>query len=204
MKSMAKILLKGFIVILPIGLTIYVIWWLGSAAETLIAPLLSPLLPAEGLWRYRTGMGIVGGVVVVFFIGLLTYVYLFRRMVDCLNRVLERIPLAKTVYGVVRDVIDMVSQPPRQRPTEVVLLEVADNVRLLGVVTQPDPAKLPDHVGPECVAVYLPMSYQLGGYTVFVAKDRLQPVDMTIEQLMRYALTAGMSVETGGAALPKA
>ena len=54
----------------------------------------------------------------------------------------------------------------------------------------------PDGIGDDqTVAVYLPMSYQLGGFTLMVPKDKITPVDMKVDQAMQFVLTAGVSAE---------
>ena len=53
------------------------------------------------------------------------------------------------------------------------------------------------------VLVYLPMSYQLGGFTVWVPKSSLTPVEMSIPEAMRFAMTGGMSTTSGDAPAPK-
>jgi uncharacterized membrane protein len=47
------------------------------------------------------------------------------------------------------------------------------------------------------VAVYFPMSYQIGGYTLMVPRERLQPLDLPVETAMRVVLTGGMSGTSG-------
>ena len=71
---------------------------------------------------------------------------------------------------------------------------------LLGLITQEQPGKfLPDDR--DRIAVYLPMSYQIGGYTLFLPRDRVQEMpDMSVEDLMKLTLTAGI----GTAAHPAA
>ncbi|CAN0532050.1 unnamed protein product, partial [Scytosiphon promiscuus] len=44
----------------------------------------------------------------------------------------------------------------------------------------------------DLVAVYLPMSYNVGGYTVLVPRTRVHDSNMTVEAAMRYAMTAGI------------
>ena len=46
--------------------------------------------------------------------------------------------------------------------------------------------------GPDLVAVYLPMSYQIGGYTVYLPRGEMETVDLTVEQAMRVVLTGGV------------
>ena len=44
-------------------------------------------------------------------------------------------------------------------------------------------------------AVYVPISYQLGGYTIYLPRSRLTPINMSVEDALRFAITAGMSGE---------
>ena len=46
--------------------------------------------------------------------------------------------------------------------------------------------------GEDLVAVYLPMSYQIGGYTVYLPRSRLTETDLSVEQAMRIVLTGGV------------
>ena len=63
-----------------------------------------------------------------------------------------------------------------------------------GFVTRRDFSALPPNLGDEhTIAVYLPMSYQVGGYTLMLPRDAVEPLDMSVDEAMRYALTAGMS-----------
>ena len=67
------------------------------------------------------------------------------------------------------------------------------NLRLMGFVTRDEFSDLPEGIAePGEVAVYLPMSYQVGGYTVFMPRSQLSPVQMSREQAMRFVLTAGL------------
>ena len=75
----------------------------------------------------------------------------------------------------------------------VVVVRLGD-MRLLGFVTRDDLPELEAQAGGiDLVAVYLPMSYGIGGYTVYLPKDQCESLDMPVETAMRMALTAGMS-----------
>lgn len=197
MKFLMKTVLKGLVVVVPIGVTLYVIWWLGTSAEALLGPLIRPVLPADGALRYRPGLGVVAALVVIFAIGLLTYSMLFRRLVDLLGKLMARVPGVKTVYGAVRDLMDMMTpKTGAKRAGQVVLVKLADRYPVIGLVTQSDSSQIPPALTggqDDCVAVYMPMSYQVGGYTLFIPRSQTEPVDMTVEQAMRFALTAGLS-----------
>src|SRR5437870_4337135 len=61
--------------------------------------------------------------------------------------------------------------------------------RLIGFVTQEHANTLGIGGGDDLVAVYLPMSYQIGGYTIYLPRSRVVETDLTVEQAMRIALT---------------
>ena len=75
---------------------------------------------------------------------------------------------------------------------------------MLGGLTRNDFSDLPPGVGFEGeVAVYLPMSYQVGGYTVMVPRASINPVQMSREEAMRFVLTAGLKTENKQPVLPE-
>ena len=77
------------------------------------------------------------------------------------------------------------------------MVSVPDShIRMLGLVTREDFAALPDGMDDgQTVAVYLPMSYQMGGYTIFADKANIRAVNMSIEEAMRFIVTAGVSTQ---------
>jgi uncharacterized membrane protein len=64
--------------------------------------------------------------------------------------------------------------------------------RLIGFITQEHANTLGIGGGDDLVAVYLPMSYQIGGYTVYLPRSKITETDLTVEQAMRIVLTGGV------------
>ena len=186
---MGKIFLTGLLTLLPALATVYLLVWFVGFAERVFGRPLQWLIPQE----YQTGMGIAVAIVVVFAVGVLMREYFFSRLFRALERLLLRVPLVRSVYGAIRDMIGLFASD-RQPALEVVAVSVPGMpFRLLGFVTRRDFADLPPGVAREGeVAVYLPMSYQVGGYTVFVPREALQPVAMSREDAMKFILTGGL------------
>ena len=73
-------------------------------------------------------------------------------------------------------------------------MTLAPGIHALGILTRDSLADLPEGLAEEdAVAVYMPMSYQIGGYTAFVPRKLVEPVEMSVEDAMRFAVTAGMT-----------
>lgn len=189
MKAIGRILLKGLLTILPIGLTLYFIYWLGVTAESLLSGTLKWLLPTG---FYRPGMGLVAGFLVLFIVGLLVNAYVVRRLLGLGESLLLRIPVVKTVYSALRDLTGLMRGGDSGRELERVVLVSVGPGKVLGFVTQEN-ATIPG-VGTDesLVAVYLPMSYQIGGYTLYLPRERIEPTDLTVEAAMRIVLTGGL------------
>lgn len=191
--------LSGLVAVLPLGITLYLVYWLGRAAEYAFGGFARLLLPDD--W-YVPGVGIVLAATAVFAAGVFVQQVVFSRVVEFGEDLLSRIPIVKSVYTAVRDTLDFILNANRRRDLKrVVLVELQDNVRVIGFVTddQADEVlpelvgRMNDEGGGHLVSVYMPMSYMVGGYTLYLPSDRLTPLDIPIEEAMRVALTAGVN-----------
>lgn len=190
-RSIWRTFLNGLAVVLPLVLTVAALYWFGASLERLLGGFLRLFFPGA---YYFTGLGLIAGVALVFGVGLALRLWLIRRIVRLGESILDRIPLAKSVYGGVRDLMQFVSEASSaDEMKKVVLVEVAEGMRVLGFLTQDGAGVAAGELGDDHVAVYLQMSYQLGGYTVFVPRKRITALDMDMEEAMRWVLTAGMS-----------
>lgn len=194
-RRLTRTFLTGLFVLLPIMVTLAIVMWLIGIAETVLGAFIKVLLPGDA---YLPGMGLVVSLVLIFIVGLLMQAIFFREVIKWVEDQLERIPLIKTVYSAVKDLTGFFSRAGggARRFGQVVLVQIPNvPIRMLGFVTLEDLDVLglgPDS-GDECVAVYMPMSYQIGGYTALLPRTYLTPLDMGMEEAMRFLITAGLS-----------
>lgn len=188
-KSISKTLLTGFITLLPVILTIYLLYWLAVTSEEIMGTALRWALPDA---TYFPGLGMLAGLLVVFVVGLLMKAILVRQLFSFGERILFQLPLIKTVYRAIRDLFDFFS-PKKDGLGQVVAVSY-NGMELIGFVTQTDQQRLPESFREQDkVLVYLPMSYMIGGFTVFIASEHVRPLKMSMEEAMRFALTAGIT-----------
>jgi len=187
----ARTFLSGLAVVLPIVITIAVLLWLVNATEAALGAVVRVFLPDD---VYQPGLGFVVAIGLVFAVGMLMEAVYFRRLMGWFEELLNRIPLVKTVYSAVRDLMSLFSKSGSRKFSKVVMVKFPGTTAgLIGFVTIEDFAGLPIDPGPDTVAVYLPMSYTIGGYTGFLPRSWLTPLDLTLEEAMRFVVTAGMS-----------
>jgi len=184
-------ILTGLITILPIVLTFYLLYWLAASAESVLGSLMKDLLP-EGL--YWPGIGVFVGLIVLFLIGLLMHAYFVQKLFAKLEQLFFHMPVIKPIYSVFRDFLDYFKPKKEHEFDQVVSVWLSDTIQVIGFITEHDGAKLPKGFNDdESVLVYLPLSYMIGGYTLLVPKTSVTVVDMSIEEAMRFTLTAGMT-----------
>jgi len=189
LKYLSKTLLTGFITLFPLVLTIYLLYWLGVSSEELMGKVFRYILP-DG--AYFPGLGMVAGIIIVFIVGLMMKAYIVRKFFSLGEAVLYRLPLIKSVYRAFRDFFDFFS--PNKEGLGQAVAVTFNGMELIGFVTQEDPERLPPSFRDrDCVLVYLPMSYMVGGYTILVPKDEVRPLKMTRDEAMRFVLTAGIT-----------
>ena len=188
MKQIGSILLKGLVTILPIGLTVYFVYWLGITTESLLS---KPIKFVVGD-NYWPGMGLVTGFVILFLVGLAVNAFVVRRVLGLGEDLLLRVPVVKTVYSAIRDMTRLVNTDKKKGDLDrVVTLDYGPG-KLIGFVTQEHAKTLGIGGGEDLIAVYLPMSYQIGGYTLYVSRSKVHETDLTVEQAMRIVLTGGV------------
>ncbi|MBY6205321.1 DUF502 domain-containing protein [Halomonas denitrificans] len=188
-QRIVRLFLKGLATIIPIALTLLIVFWLAGLAERGVGAMIQWVLPED---LYVRGMGLVGGVLIVIAIGLLSQVWLFRKLIDLGEALLDRLPLVKPVFRATKDFVDYFSGDERKFDQAVLVRHPELGVAMMGYVTREDFTDLPFGVEGE-VCVYLPLSYQVAGYMVIVPKDWLEPVDMPFDESLRLILTAGMA-----------
>jgi len=189
MKQIGSILLKGLVTILPIGLTIYFIYWLGITTEGLMSKPIKLVLDDANYWP---GMGLVTGFMILFLVGLAVNAFIVRRVLGLGEELLLRVPVVKTVYSAIRDMTRLVNTDKKKGDLDrVVTLDYGPG-KLIGFVTQEHANTIGIGGGDDMIAVYLPMSYQIGGYTLYVSRSKVHETDLTVEQAMRIVLTGGV------------
>ncbi|OKY25586.1 DUF502 domain-containing protein [Thalassotalea sp. PP2-459] len=186
-KKITVLIMQGLLALLPISLTFYFLVWLVTTIESS----LTPFIPEE---FYYPGLGLFLGLVILFFVGLAVNAYIVKSLIRLGGELLEKIPVVKTIYGAIQDAVNLININKQQKMQSVVSVKINDSIHLIGFVTSHESAKELFN-NDNKLGVYIPLSYQIGGYTLYIDKSQLTPLDISVETAMRIALTGG-SVST--------
>ena len=192
MRKVWNTMLKGLVAILPIGLTLYLVYWLAGTAERLFSGAIKLVIPVSAYWP---GLGLLTGLLVLFLAGLAVNAYVVRRALRVGDRLFARIPVVKTVYVAIRDFMRFFPSSGTGGDLKRVVLVPFGPGKAIGFVTSESAGALGLGDGAsDSVAVYLPMSYMIGGYTVFLPRNQLEPTNLSVENAMRIVLMGGVTV----------
>jgi uncharacterized membrane protein len=192
---MAKIFLKGLAAILPLAITLALLIWFFSLIEGTMGFLVKHLIGAK---NYFPGLGLLVGLILVFILGFFLNAWIVQKIYKGIDLLFKKIPVVKALYGSVKELLKFFSSPKGKSNSNVVMITI-QGMKLIGLVTRENFDDLPGQVGgKDDIAVYIPMSYQLGGFTVIVPRSTVQPVpEMTTERGLRFVVTAGMQATKG-------
>jgi uncharacterized membrane protein len=191
MRWLRNTFLKGLAALLPVALTVFLVYWLASTAESIASGPLRALLPEA---RYWPGLGLLVACILVLIVGMLVDAYIVRRWWRFGESLLARIPIVKTIFGALKDFTRFLPAGGKARDLKRVVLWRVQNAHLMGFVTEEELS--PKLFGPQTqdlVAVYFPMSYQIGGYTLYVHKSELHETALSVEEGMRLVLIGGVT-----------
>lgn len=190
-----KIFISGLITFLPIAVTIYIVVAGVTIVENILGHLLKEVLP-EGF--YFPGYGFIATLLLIFICGLLVNNLITATIIKKIQEKLTEVPIFNAVYSPLRDLINLFSKSQHgNAPRKVVLVKISEHVSALGLVTREDFDDL--EINPALkegtMAVLLLMSYGLGGYTLLIHRDHVQPLNISVEKAMSLAVTGWIKTD---------
>jgi uncharacterized membrane protein len=196
-KKVLQYFLQGLIVIAPIAVTIAVVLWLFETVDSFLPNIIHRIFPnmveidASGYVKRAPGIGFIVVIALVVGIGWISSSFVVGRLVEVLDRVLERTPGIKFIYSSVKDFLEAFAGNKKKFDTPVLVNVDATDVWRIGFITQAAATdfNLPDHV-----TVYVPHSYAISGITYFVPKQRIKPLEnVSAADAMKFTVTGGVT-----------
>lgn len=196
-KKVLNYFLQGLVVLAPIGITVWAILKLFNFIDDILPNILHTIFPnwiksdAFGNVEKIPGLGFLVVVAFVIVVGWLSSLFMVGRVVDVLDKVLEKTPGIKIIYSSVKDFFEAFAGNKKKFNKPVLVNVDATDVWRIGFVTRNDAE---DFGLKEYVVVYVPHSYAISGITYFVPKDRVRKVDADISasDAMKFTVTGGV------------
>lgn len=180
--------IAGLIVFLPVAITVSIVVWLLRIVDRFLGWVLPPLLG-----RAIPGLGLILSLVVILFIGALATNVLGRRLVEFFERLMLRIPLARSIYAATKAISDSIFLQRRAAFRRAVLVEwPRRGMYTVGFVTG-ERAAVPGDPGTRLVNVFVVTTPNpTTGFVVFVPEADTHPLDMSVEDALKIVISAGI------------
>lgn len=197
MKRIYQYFFRGLITALPLGLTVYLLYTFLTWAEHIAMWWVRPIIGDF----YIPGLGLVLGLAGIVLLGyLVSHKYIYK-LLSLVELPFTNLPVVKSIYSSLKSFADYFAPHKKDSAQQAVILRIPGGkgdsektLEIVGLITRKNTDGLPTgFIQGDRVAVYLPMGYMIGGYTVFVPREWLAPIDMSVEEVMSSSLFAWMS-----------
>jgi uncharacterized membrane protein len=192
-----NIFIAGLLVILPIGITYFILSFLFNNLDNLLSPILTNLLIFIGLPippGYRIpGLGFIATILIVFFVGLLTTNIFGRKVVKFGELILEKIPVVRGVYAGAKQVINTIAHTEKAFRQVVMVEFPRKGIYSIGFITSECKGEIQYLTNKEVINVFLPTTPNpTSGFLIFVPKNDVIPLSMTVEDGIKLIISGGI------------
>ncbi|MEE8171732.1 MAG: DUF502 domain-containing protein [Alphaproteobacteria bacterium] len=187
--------LTGFVVSAPIGITIWLIWLFVAFVDRTVVPLIPDAYnPSDVLGVSVPGIGVIVVLLVVTAIGFMVTNFFGRFMVRLGENMVARVPVVRTIYGVLKQIFDAVLAQSEGAFREVVLIEYPrKGIWVIGFVTSNTQGEVKRVTPEEMVNIFLPTTPNpTSGFLLFVPRKDCITLNMTVEDGVKLVISGGI------------
>jgi uncharacterized membrane protein len=193
-KKLKQIFITGLAVTIPIGLTLYILFFLIDIMDGLLKIIPVRYHPDTLLGIHIPGLGIIVTLALITIAGLVTTSYVGYKIVQSGEDLVDRIPFVRNIYQAIKKISDSMFMDKRSSFKKVVLVEFPrKGVYTIGFVTGVPSGEIRKKAGQNCISVFLPTTPNpTSGYLIIVPEDELVPMDMSVEEALTYIISVGI------------
>lgn len=194
-KKIINYFLQGLLIIAPVAVTIYSIYWIVSTVDSWLPIFREPVKDEAGtIIRYKVknyGAGFAIIIASIIIIGYLSSFFIRSRLFNLFDSWLEKTPGIKYIYSSVRDFFGAVAGEKKKFNQPVLANVFSEDVWIIGFVTDEELHKF--DMGAEMVAIYVPQAYNWAGQLYLLPRNKVRKIDrISSGDSMKYAVTGGV------------
>jgi uncharacterized membrane protein len=193
-RSLKNIFLTGLVVVIPAGLTLYILSFLIGIMDSLLMIIPTRYQPDVLLNIHIPGLGVIFTIILIFVCGLVAKSYFGNRIVGMGEHLVDKIPFIRSIYKGIKRIADSLLMDRKGSFKKVVLVEYPrKGVYAVGFVTGTANDEVQARTGQQGIGVFLPMALTpTTGFFVFVPDRDLIYLDMTVEEAFTLIISAGI------------
>ena len=172
--------IQGVIVVAPIGITAYIMYWLFEKVDSILRPYL--IVP---------GLGFVIIIVFIILVGWVSSNFLMGSLISFFDQWMDRTPVIKFIYSSTKDFFEAFAGDKRKFKQAVLANVFSEDVWIVGFLTDEEMGKF--EMGANKVAVYVPQAYNFAGQLYILPREKVRKIEkITSGEAMKYAVTGGV------------
>ena len=192
--NVKHIFLAGLAVIIPIGLTLYILVFLIGMMDGLLTIMPAKLHPDALLGFHIPGLGIIVTMILILICGLMAQSIVGRKIVRFSEGLLDKIPVVRSIHLAIKKIVDSMFMYRSRSFRNVVLVEFPrKGVYTVAFVTGTPSDEIQSKTGKKCMSVYVPTTPNpTSGYFIIFPEEDLIQLDMTVEEAFTLVISGGI------------
>ena len=189
-KALLNYLIKGLLIVLPIGLSIFIVIWAVTTVDSWVnVNNILGVNPVTGESQNIPGLGLVLVVGIILMAGIFVTYFVTEPMYNWFQRMMDKLPIVKFIYSSIKDLTEAFVGDEKKF-NHPVLVEVEGDLKRIGFLTQGDLTA----IGlPGESIVYFPFSYSFAGQVYVVKNEKMKPLEMSAADAMKLVVSGGVS-----------
>ena len=194
-KKIIQYFLQGLLILAPLAITIYAIYWVVSTVDSWVPIFREPIRDANntiiGYEVKNYGLGFLIILAFIIIVGYLSSFFIQSRLFNLFDHWLEKTPGIKFIYTSTRDFFEAFAGDKKRFNKAVLANVFSEDVWIVGFLTDEEMDKF--ELGADKVAVYVPQAYNFAGQLYILPRSRVKKIDkISSGESMKYAVTGGV------------
>src|SRR6186713_294654 len=194
-KKIIQYFLQGLLIIAPLAITIYAIYWVISTVDGWVPIFREAVRDAQGnVVSYEVknyGLGFLVILVAIITIGYLSSFFIQSKLFNLFDHWLEKTPGIKFIYTSTRDFFEAFAGDKKRFNKAVLANVFSEEVWVVGFLTDEEMQKF--EMGADKVAVYVPQAYNFAGQLYILPREKVRKINkITAGEAMKYSVTGGV------------
>ena len=189
LSSLRNNFIAGVVVLIPIGITLYLTLFIINVSSKLIPKEINPnhYLPYN-----IPGLEILIAVLLITIIGWLSLSFIGKRLFNLFESVLNKIPIIRTIYSAVEQLIETFTKSKSDKKTVVLIEYPRKGVYAVGFATKENTGEIKNKAGKELINVFVPTTPNpTSGFLLMFPKDEVIYLDLSFEEASKFIVSAG-------------
>ena len=193
---MRKYVIAGLLVWMPLGITFLVIRAIVGLLDRTLLLLPEPYQPDNLLGMHIPGLGVLLAAILVLTTGMIVANFLGKRLVVAWEHFLARIPLVRSLYAAIKQIMEAVLSTDAKSFRKVLLIEYPrKGVWSLAFLTSDNLGEVQAKTRGEVISVFIPTTPNpTSGFIIMVPKDEVIELDMAVEDGLKMIISLGVAV----------